>query len=323
VDFEYDQDGTPWVQSAGTGMPRDCRVDRLEQKLAEVKVLYQQKYGEPVDEDFCLEYDEEGIAWDKDGASWVETAGTVVSRDMRVEKLEQMLADVKGLYKEKYGQEVDFEYDQDGTPWVETVGSGIPRDCRMERLEQKLAEVKVMYQQKYGHSVDDEEGDYEYDDDGTLWIRWGPTGKASRERPSQEKLESLLTDVKALYMQKYGQHVDFEYDQDGTPWVQTLGTGAPKDCRIEKLDYLLAECKVLYKTRYGHDVDEDGSEEEKSDPGTPWNVANDFEHDEDGTMWIRSGPTRPEQHFDQVAPVHSGRSRLLAFLRKVECCSLQ
>ena len=151
VDTEYDADGTAWNVTEGTGEPRDCRVERLEQKLAEVKQLYQQKYGQEVDEE------DMSVHYDADGTPWIQTSGTGVATDLRVERLEQMLSVVKDLYSEKYGRDVDTEYDADGTAWNVTEGTGVPRDCRVERLEQKLAEVKQLYQQKYDQEVDEED----------------------------------------------------------------------------------------------------------------------------------------------------------------------
>ena len=151
VDTEYDADGTAWKVTVGTGVPCDCRVERLAQKLAEVKQLYQQKYGQEVDEE------DMSVHYDADGTPWIQTSGTGVATDLRVERLEQMLSVVKDLYSEKYGHDVDTEYDADGTAWKVTVGTGVPCDCRVERLAQKLAEVKQLYQQKYGQEVDEED----------------------------------------------------------------------------------------------------------------------------------------------------------------------
>eukprot|EP00930_Biecheleria_cincta_P082149 TRINITY_DN717_c0_g1_i6.p2 TRINITY_DN717_c0_g1~~TRINITY_DN717_c0_g1_i6.p2 ORF type:complete len:117 (-),score=27.82 TRINITY_DN717_c0_g1_i6:154-504(-) len=82
-----------------------------------------------------------------------------------------------------------------------------------EKLEDSLAEVKRLYEQKYGESVDNDKEDFEYDDDGTLWIK----SVTVPARPVQEKLEVMLAEVKDLYEQKYGKSVDsdgedFEYD---------------------------------------------------------------------------------------------------------------
>ena len=262
VDTEYDADGTAWNVTEGTGVPRDCRVERLEQKLAEVKQLYQQKYGQEVDEE------DMSVHYDADGTPWIQTSGTGVATDLRMERLEQMLSVVKDLYSEKYGRDVDTEYDADGTAWKVTEGTGVPRDCRVERLEQKLAEVKQLYQQKYGQEVDEEDSDVHYDDDGTPWIQTSGTSVATDLRV--ERLEQMLSVVKDLYSEKYGRDVDTEYDADGTAWKVTEGTGVPRDCRVERLEQKLAEVKQLYQQKYGQEVDEEDMSVHYDADGTPW-----------------------------------------------------
>eukprot|EP00439_Symbiodinium_sp_Y106_P021442 s351_g2.t1 len=242
VDTEYDADGTPWSVTEGTGVPRDCRVERLEKKLAEVKQLYEVKYGVEVDT-------EEAVQYDVQGTPWLEIRGTGCPRDMRVERLEQMLKNVKGLYAESYGRDVDTEYDADGTPWSVTEGAGVPRDCRVERLEKKLAEVKQLlekklaevkqlYEVKYGVDLDTEEA-VQYDVQGTPWLEIRGTGCPRDMRV--ERLEQMLENVKGLYAESYGRDVDIEYDADGTPWSVTEGAGVPRDCRVERLEKKLAE----------------------------------------------------------------------------------
>ena len=282
TDVQYDAEGTPWKVTEGTGVPRDCRVERLEQKLAEVKQLYKQKYGEEVDQE------DTDVQYDAEGTPWKVTEGTGVPRDCRVERLEQKLAEVKQLYKQKYGEEVDQEdpdvqYDAEGTPWKVTEGTGVSRDCRVERLEQKLAEVKQLYKQKYGEEVDQEDTDVQYDAEGTPWKVTEGTGVPRDCRV--ERLEQKLAEVKQLYKQKYGEEVDQEdtdvqYDAEGTPWKVTEGTGVPRDCRVERLEQKLAEVKQLYKQNYGKEVDENDEM-----------FSGDFTYDSDGTLWIKSTTT--------------------------------
>ena len=92
------------------------KFNKLEAKLAEVKQLYQQKYGQDVDEE------DSDVHYDADGTPWIQTSGTGVATDLRVDRLEQMLSVVKDLYSEKYGRDVDTEYDADGT--------ALEGDCR-------------------------------------------------------------------------------------------------------------------------------------------------------------------------------------------------
>ena len=262
VDTEYDADGTPWTVTEGTGVPRDCRVERLEQKLTEVKKLYELKYGVEIDAEAA------NVEYDADGTPWVETRGTGSPRDMRLERLEHMLGNVKGLFAQKYGRDVDIEYDADGTPWTVTEGTGVPRDCRVERLEQKLTEVKKLYELKYGVEIDAEDANVEYDADGTPWVETRGTGSPRDMR--LERLEHMLGNVKGLFAQKYGRDVDTEYDADGTPWTVTEGTGVPRDCRVERLEQKLTEVKKLYELKYGVEIDAEDPNVEYDADGTPW-----------------------------------------------------
>ena len=276
VDTEYDADGTPWTVTEGTGVPRDCRVERLEQKLSEVKKLYELKYGVEIDAE------DPNVQYDADGTPWVETQGTGSPRDMRLERLEHMLGNVKGLFAQKYGRDVDTEYDADGTPWTVTEGTGVPRDCRVERLEQKLSEVKKLYELKYGVEIDAEDADVQYDADGTPWVETQGTGSPRDMR--LERLEHMLGNVKGLFVQKYGRDVDTEYDADGTPWTVTEGTGVPRDCRVERLEQKLAEVKRLFVARYGASTLTGNDDYD-------WDRPIDFMYDEDGTLWIKSTTT--------------------------------
>ena len=262
VDTEHDADGTPWTVTEGTGVPRDCRVARLEQKLAQVKQLYELKYGAEI------ESDDEDVQFDQDGTPWIETRGTGSPRDMRLERLEQMLGDVKGLYAAKYGRDVDIEHDADGTPWTVTEGTGVPRDCRVARLEQKLAQVKQLYELKYGAEIESDDEDVQFDQDGTPWIETRGTGSPRDMR--LERLEQMLGDVKGLYAAKYGRDVDIEHDADGTPWTVTEGTGVPRDCRVARLEQKLAQVKQLYELKYGAEIESDDEDVQFDQDGTPW-----------------------------------------------------
>ncbi|CAE7943577.1 unnamed protein product [Symbiodinium sp. KB8] len=209
VKYGVDLDNEESVQydAQGTGVPRDCRVERLEQKLAEVKQLYEVKYGVEVDT-------EESVQYDAQGTPWLEVRGTGCPRDMRVERLERMLENVKGLYAESYG-------------------TGVPRDCRVERLEQKLNEANLLFAARYGHSalasqpdIVPQGGDFAYDEDGTLWIKSVTTGRLGHmEVPSEGTLADMLTEVKVLCNERFAAKPTEETqsswsDEDGAPWVQ-------------------------------------------------------------------------------------------------------
>merc|ERR1719243_259829 len=140
-------------------------MSELEDKLAEVKSLYKTKYGEDVDDEEDEEeeqLDEHEIKYvEKDGVTWAVTRG----RPPTMSELEDKLAEVKSLYKTKYGEDMDDEEDEqanehetkyvekDGISWVVTRG----RPPTMSQLEDQLAEVKSLYKTNYGEDMDDEE----------------------------------------------------------------------------------------------------------------------------------------------------------------------
>jgi len=299
-----DSDGTPWICTVGSGLPTrlavkgklqvrnlyreedgqdvdsesesesdlfdsdGCVTDTmwvLEEKLDEVKNLYREKYGQDVDTESEIECD----LLDADGTPWICTSG---SGPATMDALEHKLEDVKNLYREKYGQDVDSEsesecdlLDSDGTPWICTVGSGL---VTMGALEKKLVEVKTMYSKRFGQDVDSESDsdDDLVDGDGTLWTYTVGSGPAT-----MDALQEKLDEVKNMYKEKYGQDVESEsecdlLDSDGTPWIATFGTGlATVDVLEEKLD----KVKTLFREKYGQDVD--ASEGDLvDDDGTPW-----------------------------------------------------
>merc|ERR1719310_389291 len=94
----------------------------LEDKLAEVKSLYKMKYGEDMDDEEDEEQDstddQETKYVEKDGITWAVTRG----RPPTMSELEDKLAEVKSLYKMKYGEDMDDEEDeeQDSTDDQET-----------------------------------------------------------------------------------------------------------------------------------------------------------------------------------------------------------
>merc|ERR1712134_81771 len=125
-------------------------MSQLEDQLAEVKSLYKTKFGEDVDDE---EDEEEEQAEnhaiqcvEKDGVTWEVTRG----RPPTMSQLEDQLAEVKSLYKMKFGEDVDDEEDEqaneheakyvekDGISWVVTRGIA----PTMSQLEDQLAEVK-------------------------------------------------------------------------------------------------------------------------------------------------------------------------------------
>merc|ERR1719487_1155901 len=124
---------------------------------------------------------------EKDSISWVVTRG----RPPTMAQLEDQLAEVKSLYKTKYGEDEDDEEDEqadehetkyvekDGISWVVTRG----RPPTMSHLEDQLAEVKSLYTSKYGEDVDDEE-DEQADEHETKYVeKDGISWVVTRGRP--------------------------------------------------------------------------------------------------------------------------------------------
>jgi hypothetical protein len=146
---------------------------------------------------------------EKDGINWVVTRGSPPT----MSKLEDQLADVKALFKAKFGEDVDDEdeededeqetVEKDGIKWVVTRGS----PPTMSQLEDRLGDVKALYKAKFGEDVDDEDEEDEdeqetVEKDGINWVvtRGSP--------PSMSQLEDKLAEVKALYAKKFGESVD-------------------------------------------------------------------------------------------------------------------
>jgi len=85
-------------------------MSELEKQLLEVKFLYKTKYGEYVDDEDeeTKETDEHEIQYVYiDGVAWDAPATS---------KLETMLAEVKSLYKTKYGEDVDDDEVEEDEP---------------------------------------------------------------------------------------------------------------------------------------------------------------------------------------------------------------
>lgn len=271
-EYECDDEGTPWIKTVGTG---PLNVGVLEGRLAEVKELYKLKYGDEVDEsDAGYEHE-----YDHEGTPWIKIVGT---GPLNVGVLEEYLAEAKELYKLKFGKEVDefdagseYEYDQEGTRWIKTVGTG---PLTMEVLEERLAEVKDLYRGAFGRDVDaeSEDGtDYEYDADGTPWVKSAGAGPLTLS-----VLEDMIAEVKALYTEQFGFDMDAESeneqiycDADGTPWIKTVGTGT---LSVSVLEDQLEEVKELYERCFGRFVEDESDDEEP-----------DLVYDQDGARWIK------------------------------------
>merc|ERR1712046_513406 len=104
---------------------------------------------------------------------WAVTRG----RPPMMSELEDKLAEVKSLYKTKYGEDEEEEQpdeheikyvEKDGVTWAVTRG----RPPTMSELEDKLSEVKSLYKTKYGEDMDDEEDEEQdsTDDQETKYV---------------------------------------------------------------------------------------------------------------------------------------------------------
>jgi predicted phosphodiesterase len=247
--------------TVGRGTPPT--MSQLEDQIADVKALYKAKFGDDVDdEDEESENEQETV--EKDGMKWVVTRGSPPT----MSQLEDRLADVKALYKAKFGEDVDDEdedeqdtVEKDGIKWVVTRGS----PPTMSQLDDRLADVKALYKAKFGEDVDDEDEEEEdesetVEKDGIKWVvtRGSP--------PTMSQLDDRLADVKALYKAKFGEDVDDEdeedeqetVEKDGIKWVVTRGSPPT----MSQLEDRLADVKALYKAKFGEDVDDEDEEEE-------------------------------------------------------------
>jgi hypothetical protein len=219
----------------------------------------------------------------KDGVMWAVTRGAPPS----MSQLEGRLSDVKALYKEKFGRDIDEEDDdadeEDGVLWTVSRGA-LPT---ISELEESLSDVKALYRAKFGEEVDSE-------DNGMVWF------VARGAPPSMAQLEDRLSDVKALYKAKFGQDLDSEeeeddneegdFEKDSVMW--TVTRGAPPS--LSQLEDRLSDVKALYNAKFGADLDS-----EKQDDNEEGSV------EKDGVMWTvtRGAPPSISQLEDHLSDV--------------------
>jgi hypothetical protein len=248
-----DADGTTWHATRG----RTPTLSSLDKKLSDLKLRYNAKFfGDDVDEEDEVPYN---TRIDADGTVWNVFRGEVPTEA----SLEDKLAQVKQLYKDKFGEDVDDEsepdtrVDEDGTTW-EVYRGAAPA---LSSLEKKLAEVKELYFEKTGEDLDADH-ETQVDADGTTWHVW------RGEPPTTEDLTSKLRYVKFLYKAKYGEGFDSDEeeeddyetkkDDDGTTWHVYRGR-VPS---LNSLEQKLKKVKELYKQKTGDDFDSDDSDED-------------------------------------------------------------
>jgi len=120
---DVDEDGCMWIETAG-----HASRDTLEEKLAEVKCLYHEKFGTDV-----------GL------------------EDETYDLYEDLLNEVQALYVQQYGH-VDDDLDEDGCMWSQTDACGnVCDNTELQPLQVALDTVKALFCKKYGHDVDAEE----------------------------------------------------------------------------------------------------------------------------------------------------------------------
>merc|ERR1712207_107379 len=111
-----DNDGCAWIKMAGS-----CCMETLEEKLAEVKCLYHDKFGTAVDETY----------------------------DSQLQRSLDSLCELEALFAQKYGHAVN-DLDEDGCAWVKTVGDehvcGI---TELQPLQVALDTLKSLFHNKY------------------------------------------------------------------------------------------------------------------------------------------------------------------------------
>merc|ERR1712032_1685372 len=110
-----------------------------------------------------------------DGLLWVKYTGhSAESREQKLDELQDLLREVKGLYSERYPLDhVDdighaIGVDVDGLLWVAYTGQGTEtQESKVEHLEDLLEEVRGLYNEKSPlDHVDDEETEVGCDSDG-------------------------------------------------------------------------------------------------------------------------------------------------------------
>jgi Mn-dependent DtxR family transcriptional regulator len=318
-----DNDGCAWIKMAGS-----CCMETLEEKLAEVKCLYHDKFSKDAESEdetygsqlqrcqdslcelealFAQKYGHDIDDVDEDGCVWIQTAGR-----SRMEPLEEKLAEVKCLYHEKFGANAESD--------DETY------DSQLQRCQDSLCELEALFARKYGHDIDD------VDEDGCVWKTAGRSRMETLEEklaevkclyhakfgtdagPEDEtydsklqKCQDSLCEVEALFAQKYGHDID-DVDEDGCVWIKTAGRS-----RMETLEEKLAEVKCLYHDKFGTDVDEPYDSQLQRCPDSLCELealfARKYGHDiddadEDGCMWIKTaGRSRMEMLEEELSQV--------------------
>jgi hypothetical protein len=218
-----------------------------------------------------------------------------------LDQLQEQLSQVKTLYKEKFGTDVDDEAFE--------VDMGC--EFKVQVLENSLDVVKELYEHRYGHGVDD------IDAHGAVWMS---TGVAQAQDDAEQRLHMLqsklaevktlynlkysyeekvevledsVNDVKQLFEQKYSCNVE-DVDDDGAIWIKTGESVEPQDTYgrcLNGLESKLAEVKSLYDEKYLHDEKVESLDESINDVKLlfeqKYGYSIDDDIDDDGAPWRR------------------------------------
>lgn len=280
---------------------QDEKLEKLEHSLDDVKEMYEQRFGHSVDD------------MDEDGTVWVTCGKSTAAETHPLDQLEEKLAHVKVLYKKKFGADLHDD----------AIEGDMSYEEKVQVLDNSLGGLKVLYEQKYGHTVDD------IDDDGTVWMTTGVPQPQDEYEQRLHGLQSKLAEVKSLYNekysyedktkaledsvnivkllfeQKYGCCVD-DVDDHGALWMKTEETAEPQDaysCRLAGLESRLAEVKILYDQKYCHDEKVESLEESLNNVKLvfeqKYGFSIDDEIDDDGALYIQTkGDPELEDDYD-------------------------
>jgi len=206
-------------------VPQPPKMSDLEAQMAEVKMLYKEKYGEDVDEEESLR--------DEDGMLWEVTVGTGVPSKSAALKQAESEKQAGGRF-----QTLSHSHHR---MLAKTYGA-VPQPPKMSDLEAQMAEVKMLYKEKYGEDVEEEES--LWDEDGMLWevtvgtgFQWAVLEPAEGKKQAGGRFQTLSRSHHKMLQRLY-----------------TCEGKAPLAPTLSALEKELAVVKALYKQKYGQDV---------------------------------------------------------------------
>jgi len=243
---ELDADCATWVVTSAKQNDGEedqdswqkAKVMELERSLNTVKVLYEQNYGQTVDDDVPQAHSKNEQMLQRLHFKLAEVRSLYdkkYSYEEKVEALEESVSEVMLLFQNKHGCSVDM--DVDGALWIKSEETAEPQDAYSRRfagLESRLAEVKILYDDT--HSLDEKVESLEESVNDVKRLfeqKFGYSVDDELEDQSDQQvtdLESMLADVKALYEEK------FSYEE-----------------KLQALEYVLADVKTLYNEKLSYE----------------------------------------------------------------------